>query len=63
VRISKAGLKARHRLNSKGDDETGFLEFVEEAVVSGRVPADELLAKYEKAWEGDIRRIYTEYAF
>lgn len=63
VRIAADGLKSRRRLNSKAEDETMFLEFVEEAVASGQVPADELLAKYEKSWGGDIRRIYAEYAF
>ncbi len=63
VRIAANGLKARRRLNSKAEDETMFLDFVEETVASGRVPADELLAKYEKSWAGDMRRIYSEYAF
>lgn len=63
VRIAADGLKARRRLNSKGEDETGFLDFVEEVAASGRVPADELLAKYQKSWGGDINRIYAEYAF
>ena len=61
--IAATGLKNRRRLNSKGEDETSFLDFVEEVSASGRVPADELLARYEKTWEGDLRRIYAEYAF
>ena len=63
VRIAADGLKARRRFNSKGDDETMFLDFVEEVVASGQVPADELVAKYQKSWGGDINRIYSEYAF
>ena len=63
VKIAADGLKARRRLNSKGEDETGFLDFAEETAASGRVPADELLAKFEKSWGGDIKRIYDEYAF
>jgi len=63
VRISAAGLAARGRINSKGEDERGFLEFAEEAAASGRVPADELINRYEKSWKGDIRRIFAEYAF
>jgi gamma-glutamylcysteine synthetase len=27
------------------------------------VPADELLARYNNSWNGDINRIYSEYAF
>jgi glutamate--cysteine ligase len=63
ARIAADGLKSRRRLNSKGEDETNFLEFLEETLASGRVPADEMLAKYEKSWGRDIRRIYAEYAF
>jgi len=63
ARIAADGLKARGRLNSKGDDETIFLDFVEETAASGRVPADELLARYTNSWDGDIKRIYSEYAF
>ena len=63
VAIAASGLKARRRLNSKAEDETMFLDFVEETVASGRVPADELLAKYDKSWAGDMNRLYSEYAF
>jgi len=62
-RIAAAGLASRRRLNSKGDDETMFLDFIAETVGTGQVPADELLAKYNKSWNGDISRIYKEYAF
>jgi glutamate--cysteine ligase len=63
VRISAAGLKARGRLNSRAEDETMFLDFVEEVAASGRVPADEMLNRYERAWHGSIERIFAEYAF
>ena len=63
VEIASDGLKHRRRLNSKGDDETIFLDFAEEAAMSGRTPADELLIRYEKTWKGDIDRIFKEYAF
>lgn len=63
VRISQAGLAARARHNSRGEDETMFLDFASEVAASGRVPADEMLQRYEKAWAGDINRIFAEYAF
>ncbi|NQX80021.1 MAG: glutamate--cysteine ligase [Hyphomicrobiaceae bacterium] len=63
VRISEAGLKSRHRLNSKGDDETIFLEFVQEVAASARAPADELLNRYYNSWNGEISRIFKEYSF
>ena len=63
VAIAATGLKNRRRLNSKGEDEAMFLDAVQEAAATGQVPADEMLGRYEKAWNQDISRIYTEYAF
>ena len=63
VKISAEGLKNRRRLNSKGEDETIFLEFAEEVAASGRTPADELLNRYYNSWQGQIDRIFTDYAF
>jgi len=58
--ISRQGLAARARLNSGGDNETGFLEPLEEIVASGKVPAQRLLDKYNGEWGGDIKRVYEE---
>ena len=63
VGIAGDGLKARRRLNSKAEDETMFLDSVEETVASGRVPADELLERYDGDWEGDLSRIYADYSY
>ncbi len=63
VRISEAGLKNRRKLNSRGDDETNFLDFVQEVAASARTPADELLNRYHNSWNGEINRIFKEYTF
>ena len=60
--ISRAGLAARARLNSSGDNETGFLEPLDEIVESGKVPAQRLLDLYHGEWGGDITRVY-EHSF
>ena len=60
--ISRAGLAARGRLNTSGDNETGFLETLDEIVASGKVPAQVLLDRYHGDWGGDISRIY-EHSF
>ncbi|MFZ1744127.1 MAG: glutamate--cysteine ligase [Pontixanthobacter sp.] len=60
--ISRAGLKARARLNTGGDNETGFLETLDEIVASGKVPAQRLLDMYHGEWAGDIKRVY-EHSF
>ena len=65
VAIARAGLKARGRAswNRVTPDETHFLGALEESVASGRVPADELLEKYNGEWQGDLGRIYAEYSY
>lgn len=62
LRISRAGLTARARLNSSGDNETGFLETLDEIVSSGKVPAQRLLDSYNNEWGGDITKVY-QYSF
>ncbi|KLE35052.1 glutamate--cysteine ligase [Aurantiacibacter luteus] len=58
--IAHAGLVARARLNSMGDNESGFLAPLRQIVDSGKVPAQVLLDKYHGAWGGDIARVYEE---
>ena len=60
--ISRAGLSARNRLNSSGDNETGFLAPLDEIAERGKVPAQDLLDLYHGKWGGDINRVY-EYSF
>jgi glutamate--cysteine ligase len=58
--IARAGLAARGRLNSAGDNETGYLAPLDEIVASGKVPAQRLLDKFHGPWGGDIGRVYEE---
>ncbi|RWR11416.1 glutamate--cysteine ligase [Paenirhodobacter populi] len=60
--ISRAGLAARGHM-ADGQDETRFLDVLDESVATGRTPADELLAKYHGEWQGDLSRIYPEYRY
>lgn len=65
VNISHAGLKARAKPGAGGlvPDETHFLNALQESIETGQTPADELLAKYHGEWNGDLSRIYDEYAY
>lgn len=65
VEIAEAGLKARARPGANGmiPDEAHFLDALKDSVATGQVPADELLAKYHGEWQGDLSRIYAEYAY
>src|SRR6478735_236540 len=56
--IARAGLSARARLSTSGDNESGFLEPLEEIVDSGKVPAQRLLDKFNGEWAGDMSRVY-----
>jgi glutamate--cysteine ligase len=63
--ISDAGLRARARPGAGGmiADETHFLNALHEIVASGQTPADELLGRYHRDWDGDLGRIYAEYSY
>ena len=65
VDLSEAGLKARARPGTGGliPDETHFLNALKDSLEAGQTQADELLAKYEGAWNGDLSRIYEEYSY
>ncbi len=63
--IAEAGLAARARQGAQGmiPDETHFLNALRDSVASGQVPADELLARYQGDWGGDLTRIYADYSY
>jgi glutamate--cysteine ligase len=61
--IAGAGLTARARLNSSGDNEAGFLDPLREVVRTGKVPAQVLLDRFNGDWAGDITRVYEEARF
>lgn len=61
--IASAGLTARGRLNSSGDNESGFLDPLREVVATGKSPAAQLLDRYHGEWNGDLSRIYDEMSF
>jgi glutamate--cysteine ligase len=61
--IAESGLKNRAALNSGGEDETIFLESLEEIIASRKTPAELLLDKFEHEWRGDIDRIFKAEAY
>ncbi len=62
LKIAHSGLKARGKLNASGDNETGYLETLEEIVATGKVPAQRLLVAYYGEWGEDVSRVY-KYSF
>jgi glutamate--cysteine ligase len=65
VAISDSGLKARARPGAGGlvPDETHFLNALKDSLETGKVPADELLERYNGDWNEDLSRIYGEFAY
>lgn len=61
--LSREGLKRRARLNDGGQDERVHLAAVEESLASGETPADVMLRRYHGEWNGDISRVFAEYAY
>ncbi|WP_108811163.1 glutamate--cysteine ligase [Sphingorhabdus sp. Alg231-15] len=61
--IASAGLTARGRLNTSGDNESGFLDPLREVVAKGKSPAAQLLDRYNGDWNGDLSHIYDEMSF
>ncbi len=63
LEIASAGLTARGRLNTSGDNESGFLDPLREVVAKGKSPAAQLLERYHGEWNGDLSHIYDEMSF
>ncbi|MEL6516993.1 MAG: glutamate--cysteine ligase [Pseudomonadota bacterium] len=65
VSIAEAGLRARARPGAGGliPDETHFLNALSESIESRQVPADELIAQYNGAWDGDVTKVFAAYSY
>lgn len=61
--IAESGLKRRNQLNHFGSDESSFLGPLRRRADSGMSPADELLALYHGGWNGDLNRVFSDFAF
>lgn len=44
-------------------DERGYLSELEDIADSGITPADRLLALYNGEWQGDLTRMYRDFAY
>ncbi|MEQ8394401.1 glutamate--cysteine ligase [Thalassobaculum sp.] len=58
--LAREGLRRRKRLDSSGNDETGFLGVLDEIAGSGRTPAEELLDAYETRWGRSVDSVFEE---
>ena len=63
LELSGAGLQDRNRLNSSGDNETGFLGPLLKTAESGKTPAEIKLERFHTAWAGSVDPVFTECAY
>jgi glutamate--cysteine ligase len=63
VKISAAGLQRRAVLNANGVDESRFLDPLIDVVESGQTAAERKLELFHGAWQGDIDRVFSEFAY
>jgi glutamate--cysteine ligase len=61
--ISQEGLRRRAREDGVGLDETKFINPLFRIAESNFTAAEELLAAYSKRWNGDIDRLFREFAY
>jgi len=63
IELARIGLNARKKLNSAGDNETGFLAPLQDVAERGVTPAERKLALFEGAWNGSVDPAFTECAY
>jgi len=60
LEISRVGLNARNQLNAHGENETVFLQELDEHVRTGKSNADLLIEKFKGEWNGNILKAYED---
>ena len=63
VAIAREGLKNRAKFSGGMVDERGYLSELEDIADSGVTPAERMLDLYHGAWQGDVTRIYRDFAY
>ncbi|KQY86327.1 glutamate--cysteine ligase [Brevundimonas sp. Root1423] len=63
VHIAREGLKNRARFSGGMVDERGYLSELEDIADSGVTPAERLLELYHGEWQGDVTRMYRDFAY
>ena len=61
--ISRQGLSRRERLNAHGENESLFLDEIQEIADSGVTPAETLLDSYYKEWGEDVDPVFEKLAY
>jgi glutamate--cysteine ligase len=63
LKLARAGLTRRNRLDQSGHNETRYLEVLEARLARKTTPAQELLDKFKGPWRGSVDPIYADEAY
>jgi glutamate--cysteine ligase len=63
LKLSRAGLEGRGAQGCKGKTEASFLDVLDETVSTGKTAAENLLSLYHGSWNGDITRVFRDFAY
>lgn len=61
--IARKGLNARGLTNHNGQDESIFLDVLDEIAASGKTASQEMLEAYATRWNQSVDPIFSEYAY
>jgi glutamate--cysteine ligase len=61
-RLYRRGVRARARLDRGGDDERGFLTFLDGVLANG-TPAEQLLEAYHGRRAGKVDPVFEEFSY
>lgn len=63
LKLSRSGLEQRNQQGCKGKTEASFLDVLDETVATGKTAAENLLDLYHGAWNGNIERVFRDFAY
>ena len=63
LRLARAGLESRNQHGCKGKTEASFLDVLDETANTGKTAAENLLDLYHGAWNGNIERVFRDFAY
>jgi glutamate--cysteine ligase len=61
--LARQGLARRRRLDAAGNDESRYLQSIQDYVARGITPAEELLQKFNGSWQRSVDPVFKEYAY
>jgi glutamate--cysteine ligase len=63
LKLARAGLARRKQFDVSGQDETRYLDVLDDRLARGTTPAQELLEKFHGAWGASVDPVYIEQAY